>query len=582
MTTMTINNFIEAFEAREDLKRYNEDALMLFALEMRFAIEDIHLVASNSLTKTNDDKKADMIFIDEERSIAIIAQAFISSDLTKPAAKANKASDLNTAASWILSREINDLPIELQTHAQELRKLIQENKIDYLYFWYVHNLPESENVAQELKTVQQTAFNAVKSINQTCRIQINAMEVGRNILEEWYASISTPILISDTITLDILGGFEILETDWKAYVTTISAKWLYEIYQTYKTKLFSANIRDYLGSRSVDKNINNGIKETASNNPNNFCIYNNGITALVHDFNRLPDDKLEITGISVVNGAQTTGALGSLETEPSDRIKIQIRFIKCNNKSIISEVVKFNNSQNKIDAPDFRSNDRIQRRLIQEFSQIRGVEYVSRRGGVEDRIRRKINVIYSITAGQAIAGLLEKPGVAYHSKNNIWEKDDLYAQIFNDNASAENIIFAWTLLKTVEKLKFDLFTKNHEKTIIQPELEQLNFLRNRGAIFLILSAVSKCLDIILNKNITSKFSLKFKRFSSLDECINDWLPIVNIACSFTSPLSEALADGIKSESSVIRALNMFQSFMMSTRQSNNTLFSSFADKINGG
>ena len=49
-------------------------------------------------------------------------------------------------------------------------------------------------------------------------------------------------------------------------------------------KLFSANIREYLGSRRTDKNINNGIKKTAQDQPSDFWAFNNGVTALVHDF----------------------------------------------------------------------------------------------------------------------------------------------------------------------------------------------------------------------------------------------------------------------------------------------------------
>ena len=65
-----------------------------------------------------------------------------------------------------------------------------------------------------------------------------------------------------------------------------------------------------------DSNINNGIKLSASDEPNNFWVYNNGVTALVLDYKLGPrlksGRKITIDGISVVNGAQTTGSLGSI------------------------------------------------------------------------------------------------------------------------------------------------------------------------------------------------------------------------------------------------------------------------------
>ena len=79
-------------------------------------------------------------------------------------------------------------------------------------------------------------------------------------------------------------------------------------------KLFSANVRDYLGSKSSDSNINNGIKKTAEREPENFWAYNNGLTILVKflsEYRRKQrmDFKFSFRGMSMVNGAQTTGAI---------------------------------------------------------------------------------------------------------------------------------------------------------------------------------------------------------------------------------------------------------------------------------
>jgi hypothetical protein len=77
-----------------------------------------------------------------------------------------------------------------------------------------------------------------------------------------------------------------------------------------------------------------------------------------------------LTGISIVNGAQTTGAIGNLLSSPSDKVRVQARFIVCSNPSTIKSVIRFNNSQNKVEAPDFKSNDSIQSRLVIEFGSL--------------------------------------------------------------------------------------------------------------------------------------------------------------------------------------------------------------------
>ena len=66
--------FLEAFEVRDDLKQFGSDALLLFALQIQFALDDIELVALNSLTEGYNDKKSDLIYIDTEGKLAVIAQ----------------------------------------------------------------------------------------------------------------------------------------------------------------------------------------------------------------------------------------------------------------------------------------------------------------------------------------------------------------------------------------------------------------------------------------------------------------------------------------------------------------------------
>ncbi|MDR5610795.1 MULTISPECIES: AIPR family protein [unclassified Arsenophonus] len=89
---------------------------------------------------------------------------------------------------------------------------------------------------------------------------------------------------------------------------------IYTVYtKKHSQKIFSANVRDYLGSRSTDSNINHGIKNTIKSDTDNFWAYNNGLTILTHSY-ELKENKIKVKGLSIVNGAQTTGAIGSLET----------------------------------------------------------------------------------------------------------------------------------------------------------------------------------------------------------------------------------------------------------------------------
>jgi len=577
------SSFWESFTSRDDLQKFGRDALLLFALQLRFGIEDIDLVANNSLTEGADDKKADLVYIDSEMGRAIIAQAYMSEDVSKKGAPANKASDLNTAVSWLLTRPLGELPESLKTHAEELRQAIRDGAIKSINIWYVHNLPESHNVENELTTVEHTANSLVKANFPDCDVvEIQALEIGIATLEEWYESISTPILVSEEFTIPSSGGFKIGDADWNAYVTTIPAGWLHEQFQLYRTKLFSANVRDYLGSRKVDNNINNGMKRTAHDDPGHFWVFNNGITVLVHEFKEIKsEDKTEvyIKGFAIVNGSQTTGAIGNLDEAPGDNAMVQVRFITCNNPETVYDIVKYNNSQNKITAPDFRSTDRIQRRLVAEFVTIPAVDYIPRRGGHEDVIRRRPNVLPSVTAGQALAAFHGDPDIAYHEKTHMWENDTLYSKYFNDQTTAKHIIFAYSLLKSVDKKKLDLWNKSKADSLLEVEKSQLDFFHKRGSTFLMASAIARCLEIILNKPTPNLFDMIFRADVSLADAANKWAPIVEAASAFTAPLVEGLSDRFKTRDTVSKSIQIFQSLVNSTKQGNASIYSTFAEQI---
>ena len=108
--------YLKDFTSRSDLsEKYGNNSLMLYALQLRFNIDDIHSVASDSLTDGGDDKKCDLIYIDRDNGFAVIAQAYMKQDPKESdLAPANKASDLNTASAWVLSSDVDSVPIKIK------------------------------------------------------------------------------------------------------------------------------------------------------------------------------------------------------------------------------------------------------------------------------------------------------------------------------------------------------------------------------------------------------------------------------------------------------------------------------------
>lgn len=574
--------FLSAFQSRADLAGYGNNALLLFALELKYQIPDIHSVAVNALTDGPDDKKCDLIYVDRDRGIAIVAQGYLSSDSTKAAAKANKAADLNVAASWLLTTPLEALPPRLQSAAAELRAALENKEIDSLQFWYVHNLPESSQVRHELQVVANTARAACATHYPMAGVtEITALEVGTKTLEEWYRSLTIPILVTDDFAVPIEGGFEIAEVDWQAFVTAVPAEWLYEVFTQYGSQLFSANVRGYLGSRKALANINNGIKDTASDNPAHFWVYNNGITALVHAFQTdLPSHTLKISGLSIVNGAQTTGALGSLREQPNAVAKVQARFVVCKARDTVMNIIRYNNSQNSIEAPDFRSNDVVQKRLVAEFRTLPAALYLGgRRGGDQDAIQRPANLLPADTVAQALTAFHREPIVAYNEKSRIWISDALYSRIFNERTTAKHIVLTYTLLRALEEQKRALQAKEVAGALTEDETAQLEFFRHRGSTILATAAVAACLETFADRAIPDSFKVAFGENVAPQMAQQWWSRVIETTLPFVSYLTPAVQRGLQNSDTVKQVIEQFRSFVAATKRGNKAVYDAFTSKL---
>ena len=121
-------SYKDDFESRSTLlNTYGNNALLLYALELRFEIADIFSVAGDALTDGGEDKKCDLIYIDQDTGIAVIAQGYMKQKVQEgDLAPENKASDLNTAAAWVFSQEPESVPERIRDQVRELQNAIKD------------------------------------------------------------------------------------------------------------------------------------------------------------------------------------------------------------------------------------------------------------------------------------------------------------------------------------------------------------------------------------------------------------------------------------------------------------------------
>ncbi len=231
------------------------------------------------------------------------------------------------------------LPEGVAPHIKDARAAIREGAIRAIHVWYVHNCPESIQIQQDMELCVdgiRTMLDTYGDVSKNIALQFK--EVGLETLDSFYRASSQSIAVTDLFEFgEPRRGFLMQDADWKTFITTVNGEWLAGLYRKYESRgLYNPNVRGFMGAnnKDSDKVINAGIQSSAKDSPHDFFVFNNGITALVHDFELVDDSFIKsVTGIGIVNGAQTTGSLGELDPkEDLSKIEVGVRFIKCENK----------------------------------------------------------------------------------------------------------------------------------------------------------------------------------------------------------------------------------------------------------
>jgi hypothetical protein len=289
-----------------------------------------------------------------------------------------------------------------------------------------------------------------------------------------------------------------------------------------------------------------------------------------------------VRGISIVNGAQTTGAIGSLKRAPNDDARVPARFVQTANADLIYDIIQFNNSQNKVTASDFRSTDRVQKRLRAEVDAIPNAKYEGgRRGGHKDIIERNKNLLPSYTVGQALAAFHQDPLVAYNQKSEIWIADKIYSRYFHDETTGAHLVLCYSLLRAVEDAKRSLVakSKSNEASLTMRDSDLLTYFRHRGSTYLLASAIASCMETFVDRRITNAFRVSFGPKISPKQATQLWSDVVIVVSPFSAQLIEALSDGLKSNERAQKTITTFRSLVQATAAANADTYKRFAKNI---
>ncbi|NPA44932.1 MAG: hypothetical protein GXO49_05300 [Chlorobi bacterium] len=573
--------FIKNFEEQIELtQKYGKDkAYLIYAIGLYLDFPDLEQLASEGLTDGNDDKKIDFIRL-EDRHLVIAQSYFSDKGIYK--AKANKAADLNTAIAWIFSGDIDKIRdssdeflISLKDIIVDIRKAIENEEIDDISILYVHNLAESQNVRDELDTVKKH----LEKFIDTNIVSVKAIELGIENLEKLYTIKQAAIAVTDKIILNQEIIFEEHGPNWSAGIVSVSGKWLKDLFSNYGDSLFSANYRNFLGiSKRGRKKINYGIKTTAEKEPENFWAFNNGITILTNSYYKNNDNQTILEGISIINGAQTTGSIGHSTIPEKKDIKVLARIIKADSLETIDKIIEFNNTQNEITTWDKFSKAPEQKRIYEEFNSM-GYSYSFKRGF--DNINEDLSIEVVAQPTLALHGDYLNAG---SGKNKIFENQRLYEDVFK-NSKSKHLLLAFCLVKAIDNKRQELKEKSINNNITTDETKQLSLLKSLRFKYFVLSVIGKTLETIIGeevdiKNVAFKNGIAGARYNSINDLIIKLKPIIDLLLPAISTKTNENFGEIMSDNQMINKIyDDVKLVTVMLKQINNQIFEEFSSLI---
>lgn len=151
--------------------------------------------------------------------------------------------------------------------------------------------------------------------------------------------------------------------EYKSYLCVLPGAVLADVYDDYGSRLLEGNVRSFLSTKVA---VNKKIRATILNQPSRFFAYNNGIAATASEVcveeGATGRYIVKIRGLQIVNGGQTTASLSAARyKDKADLVNIfvQMKLTQVNAtlaETIIPDISRSSNSQNKVSEADFFSN----------------------------------------------------------------------------------------------------------------------------------------------------------------------------------------------------------------------------------
>jgi len=273
-------------------------------------------------------------------------------------------------------------------------------------------------------------------------------------------SIITTSAEGEPINLEVsLQHWGQLSEPFLAYYGQVYASDISEWWNHHHPRLFSPNVRLFLGKTEVNENI----IETLKNNPSHFWYFNNGVTVLCNSIRKKPlggasheTGIFECKDVTIVNGAQTVGAIAqAFASNPKimDTAKVFVRFISLDScpDGFERDITRATNTQNRIERRDFVSLDSQQERIKNELK-LDGIEYVYKSGERRTADSDGFDLVEATIAAACSRSDISLAVQAKRELGKLWEDihKPPYIHLFNGGTNSLELWHCVQVLRQIE------------------------------------------------------------------------------------------------------------------------------------